>query len=157
MYESRLSRQISLYHSGSAPSEAIGAGGDKASPPEGKKKLASSWDAKEAGAAEGTEADFLSNLGTAQNYNINVTHGNVLLLSFASTHTTPVFHSHLLYRGTGIDYGGRYMHATVSQSMAAVSHVEVTLSSYVSLLRQAKTASSSTTSSLGMSWVMSRI
>ena len=75
MYESRLSRQISLYHSGSAPSEAIGAGGDKASPPEGKKKLASSWDAKEAGAAEGTEADFLSNLGTAQNYNINVTHG----------------------------------------------------------------------------------
>lgn len=41
----------------------------------GKKKFASSWDAKEAGAAEGTQADYLSNLGTAQNYNINVTHG----------------------------------------------------------------------------------
>ncbi|CAL8468936.1 g8477 [Coccomyxa elongata] len=60
---------------GRAPSEAVEAGGDKTGPAEGKKKFASSWDAKEAGAAEGTEADFLSNLGTAQNYNINVTHG----------------------------------------------------------------------------------
>jgi len=41
----------------------------------GKKKFASSWDAKEAGAKEGSQEDFLSNLGTAQNYNINVTHG----------------------------------------------------------------------------------
>ncbi|EIE26946.1 hypothetical protein COCSUDRAFT_11792, partial [Coccomyxa subellipsoidea C-169] len=40
-----------------------------------KKKFGSSWDAKEAGSTEGTEEDFLSNLGTAQNYNINVSHG----------------------------------------------------------------------------------
>ncbi|CAL5221664.1 g3892 [Coccomyxa viridis] len=40
-----------------------------------KKRFASSWDAKQAGAEEGTKADYLSNLGQAQEYNINVTHG----------------------------------------------------------------------------------
>ena len=43
-----------------------------------KKRFASSWDAKHAGAEEGTKADYLSNLGQAQEYNINVTHGAVL-------------------------------------------------------------------------------
>ena len=43
-----------------------------------KKRFASSWDAKAAGAAEGTKADYLSNLGQAQEYNINVTHGGFL-------------------------------------------------------------------------------
>ncbi|KAK9915318.1 hypothetical protein WJX75_007556 [Coccomyxa subellipsoidea] len=58
-----------------APSEAVEAGDSGANKGGGKKKLASSWDAKEAGSAEGTQEDFLSNLGTAQNYNINVSHG----------------------------------------------------------------------------------
>ena len=39
------------------------------------KRFASSWDAKEANAVEGEKEDYLSNLGTAQNYNINVSHG----------------------------------------------------------------------------------
>lgn len=50
--------------------------GEKA--PESKQKarrFASSWDAKEANAEAGSQADYLSNLGTAQNYNINVEHG----------------------------------------------------------------------------------
>ena len=65
-----------------APSEAVEAGDSGANKGGGKKKLASSWDAKEAGSAEGTQEDFLSNLGTAQNYNINVSHGkNVCLMS----------------------------------------------------------------------------
>lgn len=38
------------------------------------KRFKSSWDAKEAG-QEGKAGDFLSNLGTGQNYNINVDHG----------------------------------------------------------------------------------
>ena len=42
-----------------------------------KKRFASSWDAKAAGAEEGTKADYLSNLGQAQDYNINVTHGTL--------------------------------------------------------------------------------
>jgi len=42
-----------------------------------KKRFASSWDAKAAGAEEGTKADYLSNLGQAQGYNINVTHGTL--------------------------------------------------------------------------------
>ena len=50
--------------------------GEEASPRgKAKKRFASSWDAKAAGAAEGTKADYLSNLGQAQEYNINVTHG----------------------------------------------------------------------------------
>ena len=44
-----------------------------------KKRFASSWDAKAAGAEEGTKADYLSNLGQAQEYNINVTHGAAAL------------------------------------------------------------------------------
>ena len=40
-----------------------------------KKRFASSWDAKAAGAEKGTKADYLSNLGQGQEYNINVTHG----------------------------------------------------------------------------------
>ena len=46
-----------------------------------KKRFASSWDAKAAGAEEGTKADYLSNLGQAQEYNINVTHGTALACS----------------------------------------------------------------------------
>lgn len=42
-----------------------------------KKRFASSWDAKAADAVEGSKADYLSNLGSAQDYNINVTHGAV--------------------------------------------------------------------------------
>ena len=50
--------------------------GEEATPKgRAKKRFASSWDAKAAGAAEGTKADYLSNLGQAQEYNINVTHG----------------------------------------------------------------------------------
>ena len=50
--------------------------GEEASPRgKAKKRFASSWDAKAAGAAEGTKTDYLSNLGQAQEYNINVTHG----------------------------------------------------------------------------------
>ena len=44
-----------------------------------KKRFASSWDAKAAGAEKGTNADYLSNLGQAQEYNINVTHGAALI------------------------------------------------------------------------------
>jgi hypothetical protein len=40
-----------------------------------KKRFASSWDAKAAGATADSKADYLSNLGQAQEYNINVTHG----------------------------------------------------------------------------------
>ncbi len=47
---------------------------DAPSKPGSKKKLHSSWDAKEAGRS-GQEGDFLSNLGSKQDYNINVTHG----------------------------------------------------------------------------------
>lgn len=69
-------------HTDTAPSEAVEAGDGGASKGGSKKKLASSWDAKEAGSAEGTQEDFLSNLGTAQNYNINVSHGkNACLMS----------------------------------------------------------------------------
>lgn len=35
----------------------------------------SSWNAKRAGADADTQSDFLSNLGEAQEYNINVDHG----------------------------------------------------------------------------------
>ena len=49
-----------------------------------KKRFASSWDAKQAGAEEGTKADYLSNLGQAQEYNINVTHGAALASSLAA-------------------------------------------------------------------------
>jgi SpoVK/Ycf46/Vps4 family AAA+-type ATPase len=38
-------------------------------------KFASSWDAKEAGGGSGGGADFLSELGARQQYNINITHG----------------------------------------------------------------------------------
>ena len=44
-------------------------------PPQGKKKFASSWDAKEAGGGSSPDADFLSELGARQQYNINITHG----------------------------------------------------------------------------------
>lgn len=40
-----------------------------------KKRFTSSWDAKAAGATADSQADYLSNLGQAQEYNINVTHG----------------------------------------------------------------------------------
>ena len=39
------------------------------------RRFASSWDAKEASAEAGSKEDYLSNLGTAQDYNINVSHG----------------------------------------------------------------------------------
>jgi len=38
-------------------------------------KFTSSWDAKEAGGGSGGGADFLSELGARQQYNINITHG----------------------------------------------------------------------------------
>jgi len=40
-----------------------------------KKSLKSSWAGKRAGQKEGDESDFLSNLGSGQDYNINVSHG----------------------------------------------------------------------------------
>ena len=50
---------------------------EKSEEKEEKKRFASSWNAKAAGAEEGTKADYLSNLGQAQDYNINVTHGTL--------------------------------------------------------------------------------
>lgn len=47
------------------------------------KESVSSWNAKQAGAKEGDAADFLSNLGEAQDYNINVDHGEQLCKSLA--------------------------------------------------------------------------
>ena len=44
------------------------------------KKAVSSWTAKHAGAKADTKFDFLSNLGEAQNYNINVDHGEYFAL-----------------------------------------------------------------------------
>jgi hypothetical protein len=40
-----------------------------------KNKFASSWDAKEEGGGSGGGADFLSELGARQQYNINISHG----------------------------------------------------------------------------------
>ena len=40
-----------------------------------EKRFTSSWDAKAAGSTADSKADYLSNLGQAQEYNINVTHG----------------------------------------------------------------------------------
>lgn len=122
-----------FFHSGSAPSEAVEAGGDKSSPAEGKKKFASSWDAKEAGAVDGTEADFLSNLGTAQNYNINVTHG--------TCYPYHLLHPSCLVRlmhisciiEQDIGYARRYMQTIVSLSMAAMVDMNIALSSCVTL------------------------
>ena len=41
---------------------------------QGSKKFKSSWDAKQKGAKD-SDGDFLSELGRAQDYNINVEHG----------------------------------------------------------------------------------
>ena len=49
--------------------------GTKAKDGQKAKRFASSWDAKEANAVAGEKQDYLSNLGSSQNYNINVTHG----------------------------------------------------------------------------------
>lgn len=49
-------------------------------------QIRSSWNAKEKG-QEGSRADFLSELGTAQNYNINVDHGEPAVLHSAERRT----------------------------------------------------------------------
>ena len=56
--------------------KAVAAAAAHSPPAEGKpRRFASSWDAKEASAEAGSKEDYLSNLGTAQDYNINVSHG----------------------------------------------------------------------------------
>lgn len=60
----------------SAPSSSSPATAATATPANGtKKKFASSWDAKEAGGGSSPDADFLSELGARQQYNINISHG----------------------------------------------------------------------------------
>ena len=44
-------------------------------PPPSTSKFQSSWSAKEAGGGSSADADFLSELGQRQQYNINITHG----------------------------------------------------------------------------------
>ena len=45
---------------------------------ESKSKHPSSWTAKHAGSKPDSQEDYLSNLGTGQEYNINVDHGEHL-------------------------------------------------------------------------------
>ncbi|KAL4518051.1 hypothetical protein Ndes2526B_g01513 [Nannochloris sp. 'desiccata'] len=64
-----VSTADSLQESSSSPAPPAPASATKQS------KFASSWDAKEAGGGSGGGADFLSELGARQQYNINITHG----------------------------------------------------------------------------------
>ena len=76
-HKCHASRQQPTSGAKPASEQQSGASGpqqDAPSKPGSKKKLKSSWDAKEAGRS-GKEGDFLSNLGSKQDYNINITHG----------------------------------------------------------------------------------
>eukprot|EP00884_Botryococcus_braunii_P014753 jgi/Botrbrau1/23279/Bobra.0102s0022.1 len=75
LHSRRSKRRSSLYASrGPGEASSSGRAGMEEGPPSSGKRFKSSWDAKEAG-QEGQAGDFLSNLGTGQNYNINVDHG----------------------------------------------------------------------------------
>ncbi|EFN56322.1 hypothetical protein CHLNCDRAFT_144763 [Chlorella variabilis] len=62
-------------HSDSQQQAAAAAGGRPPRPSFSPRRFQSSWDAKEAGGGRSADSDYLSELGAAQQYNINVDHG----------------------------------------------------------------------------------